>query len=123
MGAGSSTPRPGDTSEDSPSDCRFYFINADFIRKFEGVVLPFHQQIKEQHPEEIVEVTLSYVAAVLGVHIKECLAVSHRWMDQNQPDPDGEQLKALKGFLASPAGASIKCIATGPQTLAFPVRR
>ena len=38
--------------------------------------------------------------------MRETLAVSHRWVEQHKPDPDGEQLKALKAFLKT--NSSIK---------------
>ena len=45
---------------------------------------------------------------VKGTHIETTLAVSHRWMQPDDPDPDGEQLKALQGFLNSPDGQKIE---------------
>ena len=51
---------------------------------------------------------LDYADVVKGTHIETTLAVSHRWMQPDDPDPDGEQLKALKGFLNSPAGKKIE---------------
>ena len=38
------------------------------------------------------------------------MSVSHRWMQPDEPDPDGEQLKAIKRFLNSPAGKKIELI-------------
>lgn len=41
-------------------------------------------------------------------HLKECVAVSHRWLEPMNPDPRGEQLQALKTFLV--ANPSVKYV-------------
>ena len=80
------------------------------MRTFPGKSLPFFQEIRDDYATEepLVEVALDYADVVKGTHIETTLAVSHRWMQPDDPDPDGEQLKALKGFLNSPAGQKIE---------------
>ena len=70
--------------------------------------------MRSKHPEAIVEVTITYAEVVLevvsGTHVEKILSVSHRWMTPQEPDPDGEQLKALKTFLKSDKGREITLI-------------
>ena len=41
----------------------------------------------------------------------DLLSVSHRWMQGDEPDPDGEQLKAIQEFLREdPKGKEIKYV-------------
>ena len=42
--------------------------------------------------------------------MEKILSVSHRWMTPQEPDPDGEQLKALKTFLKSDKGREIALV-------------
>ena len=72
--------------------------------------LPFFQEIRSKHPEAIVEVTITYAEVVRGTHVEKILSVSHRWMTAQDPDPDGEQLKAIKTFLASNKGREIELV-------------
>ena len=95
---------------DSTESCRFYTIKADFIRAYSGLKLPFFQEIRSKHPEAIVEVTITYAEVVSGTHAEKILSVSHRWMTAQDPDPDGEQLKAIKTFLASDKGRKIELV-------------
>ena len=96
--------------DDGTCSCTFFMLSADFVRQFSGNNLPFYQEIREKFATEepLVEVALNYADVVKGTHIETTLAVSHRWMQPDDPDPDGEQLKALQGFLNSPAGQKIE---------------
>jgi hypothetical protein len=85
-------------------------IKADFLRTFSGKNLPFFQELRAKHPSAFVEVTISYEEVVRGTHVEKILSISHRWMDPAQPDPDGEQLKAVKAFLVSSAGKRIELL-------------
>ena len=85
------------------------FLEADFVRDYhEGTQLPFFQEIRRKHSSKLRKVTITYAEVIRGTHILKRLVVSHRWMDPNQPDPDGEQLKAIQDFLRSPAGRGIE---------------
>jgi len=90
--------------------CTFFMLDAAFVRTFPGKSLPFFQEIRDDYTTEepLVEVALDYADVVKGTHIETTLAVSHRWMQPDDPDPDGEQLKALKSFLNSPNGKKIE---------------
>ncbi len=85
-------------------------IKADFLRTFSGTNLPFFQELRAKHPSAFVEVTISYEEVVRGTHVEKILSISHRWMVPTQPDPDGEQLKAIKAFLVSSAGKRIELV-------------
>jgi hypothetical protein len=85
-------------------------IKADFLRTFTGKNLPFFQELRAKHPSAFVEVTISYEEVVRGTHVEKILSISHRWMEPTQPDPDGEQLKAIKAFLVSSAGKRIELV-------------
>ena len=86
-------------------------LDADFVkRSFRGTTLPFYQEIREKHPDAIARVTLDYTVVVNGTHSEKMMSVSHRWMQPDEPDPDGEQFKAIKSFLNSPAGKKIELI-------------
>ena len=101
---------PAQPEDGGTRSCTFFMLNADFVRKIPGKSLPFFQEIRDDYTTEepLVEVALDYADVVKGTHIETTLAVSHRWMQPDDPDPDGEQLKALKSFLNSPAGEKIK---------------
>uniref|UniRef100_A0A7S3WV90 Uncharacterized protein n=1 Tax=Emiliania huxleyi TaxID=2903 RepID=A0A7S3WV90_EMIHU len=101
---------PAQPEGNSTRSCTFFMLSADFVRQFPGKSLPFFQEIRDDYTTEepLVEVALDYADVVKGTHIETTLAVSHRWMQPDDPDPDGEQLKALKGFLNSPAGKKIE---------------
>ena len=86
--------------------CRFWMIKADFLRTYTGKNLPFFQELRDNH----VEVTISFEEVVRGTHVEKILSISHRWMEATQPDPDGEQLKAIKAFLVSSAGKRIELV-------------
>jgi hypothetical protein len=85
-------------------------IKADFLRTFSGKNLPFFQELRAKHPSAFVEVTMNYEEVVRGTHVEKILSISHRWMEPTQPDPDGEQLKAIKAFLVSSAGKRIELV-------------
>ena len=85
-------------------------IKADFLRTFSGKNLPFFQELRAKHPSAFVDVTISYEEVVRGTHVEKILSISHRWMEPTQPDPDGEQLKAIKAFLVSSAGKRIELV-------------
>ena len=85
-------------------------IKADFLRTFSGTNLPFFQELRAKHPSAFVEVTISYEEVVCGTHVEKILSISHRWMLPTQPDPDGEQLEAIKAFLVSSAGKRIELV-------------
>ena len=85
-------------------------IKADFVRAFSGEKLPFFQELRAKHPNALVEVTITYEEVVSGTHVEKILSISHRWMEPTQPDPDGEQLKAIKAFLGSSKGEQIELV-------------
>ena len=102
--------KPQEQAPGGAASCTFWMIKADFLRTFSGKVLPFLQELRAAHPSALVEVAISYEEVVRGTHVEETLSVSHRWMEPTQPDPDGEQLKAIKTFLNSSDGKRIKLV-------------
>ena len=85
-------------------------IKADFLRTFSGKNLPFFQELRAKHPSAFLEITMNYEEVVRGTHVEKILSISHRWTVPTQPDPDGEQLKAIKAFLVSSAGKRIELL-------------
>ena len=73
--------------------------------------LPFFQQLQKDHPDALEEKTITWPEVVTGKHVKEIMAVSHRWMTSFDPDPDGEQLQAIQDFLRDdPYGKQVKLL-------------
>ena len=103
-------PEPTAGSSAGAATCRFWMIKADFLRTFSGTNLPFFQELRAKHPSAFVEVTISYEEVVCETHVEKILSISHRWMVPTQPDPDGEQLKAIKAFLDSSKGKRIELV-------------
>jgi hypothetical protein len=106
-------PLPAGGAVGLPTDptvsCVFVFLGAEFVRDYdEGKQLPFFQEIRKKHPSKLRKVTITYAEVIAGTHVLKRLVVSHRWMNPDQPDPDGEQLKAIQEFLRSPAGREIE---------------
>jgi hypothetical protein len=97
-------------SSTGAAKCRFWMIKADFLRTFSGTNLPFFQELRAKHPSAFVEVTISYEEVVCGTHVEKILSISHCWTEKTQPDPDGEQLKAIQAFLVSSAGKRIELV-------------
>ena len=54
--------------------------------------------------------TISFEEVVRGTHVEKILSISHRWMEETQPDRDGVQLKAIKAFLDSSKGKQIELV-------------
>ena len=104
---------PGDTT----ASCTFWFMSADFVRKYPDKKMPFFQELKAKHGHELSEMKMTYAEVVNGTHVEETLSISHRWMNPDDPDPDGEQLKAVKKFLNSPEGRKIKRVWCDAQTM------
>eukprot|EP00900_Chrysochromulina_parva_P007474 jgi/Chrpa1/16728/Chrysochromulina_OHIO_Genome00023631-RA len=100
----------GSSERAATVSCRFWMIKADFLRTFSGTNLPFFQELRAEHPSAFVEVTISYEEVVCGTHVEKILSISHCWTKKTQPDPDGEQLKAIKAFLVSSAGKRIELV-------------
>jgi hypothetical protein len=93
------------------------------VREYDGERLPFFQEIREKHSEQMERRTLSWAQVVRGVHVETCLSVSHRWMEPEQPDPDGAQLASIKEFLSSWEGESITWVWIDAQCMPQDVPR
>ena len=83
--------------------CKFWFLDADYVREYEqGKNLPVFQELQKLPPERkpLCEVEFTWSDVVLGKHAVDKLTVSHRWMEHAEkdpnPDPRGDQLAALK---------------------------
>ena len=95
---------------DKTASCTFYMLKADFVRDYPEKQLPFWAEIREKHPEAMVEVTITWAEVVSGKHVQNVLSISHRWMLPTSPDPDCEQLKAVQSFLQSEKGKDFKLV-------------
>jgi hypothetical protein len=85
-------------------------IKADFLRTYHGKNLPFFQELRAKQPEALEEVTITYEDVVRRTHVEKILSISHRWSLPTQPDPAGDQLKAIKVFLDSSKGKQFKLV-------------
>ena len=61
--------------------------------------LPRFQDVRDNKPNWIVRRGLTLEDVCRGSYVEEYAAVSHRWDKNHDPDPWGEQLKAIKLFL------------------------
>ena len=80
------------------TECAFTFLAADKVRGCltDGMrALPSLHELRESHPDWLVERSLSLDDACTGVHARSILAVSHRWESRMLPDPEGVQLQAI----------------------------
>jgi hypothetical protein len=81
--------------DDAPS---FYFIPAKWVRECGTKSLPRMQALRDVGHLEKFRIPLVDAFQGKGV-INHILFVSHRWEAPDQPDVDGEQLKAIKAHL------------------------
>lgn len=91
---------------------KFTFLSAQKILEYPGVKLPHFRAVNlDEHlgPMALVEMSISLAEVMAdALRLKECVAVSHRWLQPMNPDPRGEQLRCLKRFLA--ANPSVKYV-------------
>ena len=64
---------PGDTT----ASCTFWFMSADFVRKYPDKKMPFFQELKAKHGHELSEMKMTYAEVVNGTHVEETLSISH----------------------------------------------
>jgi len=109
--------------EENENRCNFECLDAKQLLDFSGTGLPLYQDLKREHPRMLVPFTISFAEACTGVHAKETLTISHRWMDEKVADVDGTQLGAIREHLA--AHPNIKrvwcdysCMVQGERTAA-----
>jgi hypothetical protein len=76
-------------------------MRADKLRDPDCAVktLPCFQRIQAEYPNWLSLFPISLQSSISGEYGKELLAVSHRWETSEEPDPDGEQLEAVKNHL------------------------
>jgi hypothetical protein len=86
--------------DDAPS---FYFIHADWVRACDTESLPRMQTLRKDGVLKKIKIPLASAfrepAFCGGGIMASILFVSHRWEAPDQPDADGEQLKAIKTYL------------------------
>ena len=86
--------------DDAPS---FYFIPAEWVRECSTKSLPRMQTLRDGRHLTKIKIPLASAfraPAFRGGGITaNILFVSHRWEEPDQPDVDGEQLKAIKAYL------------------------
>ena len=102
------------------SSCEFVFIKADAIRQWPPTTcshsdvkggasvsksLPRLQALLRDHSDCLETRSLTFEEICSGACVDDYLAVSHRWLDKSQPDPDGEQFAALQSFLTYDLGS------------------
>lgn len=94
-------------------DCAFYFLDAALLREScpeELPRLPSYRELRRKSPGWLVERTLTVDEACDGgvsgssaggasSRARTVLAVSHRWEEDDAPDPSGAQLDAIRKHL------------------------
>ncbi len=83
--------------EEALNECAFYFVEASLVRSLEGG-LPVFQELRRRG--KLTSVVVRFGDVVRAAYRDRYLAVSHRWETPTEPDPKGEQLRALKERLA-----------------------
>ena len=78
----------------------FYFLPAEYVGKVpeKQKSLPRMQTLRDAGILKKMKIPLVDAFRGEGI-IKKILFVSHRWEEPDQPDVDGEQLKAMKAYL------------------------
>jgi len=84
----------------SGAACRFWLLDADFIRNCAYSALPVYKDLKRDHPEALKSVKLTMADACSGAYRHNILAVSHRWETTEVPDVQGAQMEAIRDYLA-----------------------
>ena len=90
-----------DVGADGAEEQDFYFLSAEKLRSCKLKTLPAMQVLRTdpQFSGWVVRRTLTRTKAYQGEYTEEYLAVSHRWEEKDEPDPDGVQLEAVRDFL------------------------
>jgi hypothetical protein len=78
--------------------CRFFFVDAERLKAFEGKTMPHYQELLRSHPGLLVPRVITFAEACAGT-LTDILTVSHRWMAPHDPDADGTQLRATQAHL------------------------
>jgi len=102
-----------DHKSDEASSVRYFFLRADMLRDdSEHSTLPALQTMKRDDTlcGWLVEKEMNFDDACRGEYLQDYMAVSHRWLDRNHPDPEGVQLEAIKNCLRAPEAAAIKYV-------------
>ena len=79
--------------------CSFWLLSAKFVRRWSKVTLPHFQELRRLYPSHLVRKEITLTDVCTGVLREDSLAVSHRWERPDNPDPEGEQLAAVRSHL------------------------
>jgi len=83
------------------SGCPFVWLDAAALRSSAESMprlLPM-QALQEEHPDWFHTEMLTLEDACRRSFAHDHVAISHRWDERNSPDPSGEQLQAIRGYL------------------------
>ena len=78
----------------------FYFLPSEYVCNCAEKSLPRMQTLRDAGILKKMKIPLVEAFRGVGI-IKKILFVSHRWEEPDQPDVDGEQLKAIKAYLGT----------------------
>ena len=81
--------------------CAFWFLRADKLRAHKGTTLPKLQTLRKEHPDWLVQRTISFVEGCTGAYKADTLVVSHCWEEPSEPDRMGVQFETIKKHLAA----------------------
>ena len=86
----------GDENEESIG---FYFCDAEQLKQLRVETLPCHQEIRERHPGMLVRKEVRFSDVLFGDLVDEYCTISHRWLNKDEPDKEGVQLKVVQHHL------------------------
>ena len=91
-------------AEDELDSCMFYVVSAAHLLQCEDAMPSFHELLRHD-PEcsgrVLRRVQVQRTTALRGGYVDNICTMAHVWRTQHDPDPDGEQMRALKCFLRS----------------------
>ena len=84
------------------SSCMFHFVKtAELLADGDLVRLPSLNELRLTRPHWLETRLINFADACLGAYTHSIVAVSHRWDSVSEPDPTGEQLRAVRAYLVS----------------------
>ena len=96
--------------EEDGGICSFYFVPAAYIRESRETTLPRLQDLQKTGCN-IKRINISREQAYSQTALpKKYLVISHRWLDPNEPDKGGEQMRKIKEHLNKDENAGIEWV-------------
>ena len=87
--------------------CAFWFVKAKCLRESKEGRLLTLQEIRRDHPDWLEQRRVTFGDCCTGKLSQAVLAVSHRWEDKENPDPEGIQYAELMRYLKDRPGIEL----------------